>query len=176
LLAWRSSKPPIQTLEAPRQPEGVGVDHKMLAVAPLLGRIGLLRLACCRAIPPTPTCRNGNVWSCRRSSIRSSPSGPSATWTRRSPAALDQVRGAGGVAGKPLAVVLGSRGDGSIQGLRDLIARQAAPSTNSETIVVAGATHAGLVDNRTYALQTSNAIVQVIRAVRSGTPMVSSGS
>lgn len=81
-------------------------------------------------------------------------------------AALDQVRGARGIGGKPLVVVLGSRGDGSIPALRDLFARQAALSANSSTVMVAGAMHAGLVDNRTRALQTSAAILGVIRAAR----------
>jgi hypothetical protein len=88
-------------------------------------------------------------------------------------AALDQVRGAGGVAGKPLVVVLGGRGDGSIPALRDLFARQAALSANSSTVVVAGTTRAGLVDNRIHALWTTHAILGVIRAVRTGTPMAS---
>lgn len=50
-------------------------------------------------------------------------------------AALDQVRGAGGVAGKPLVVVLGGRGDGSVLALWDLFAKQAARSTNGRTVV-----------------------------------------
>jgi hypothetical protein len=86
--------------------------------------------------------------------------------------ALDQVRRAGGPGSKPLVIVLGSKGDGSIEALRDLFVRQAALSTNSLTRVIDGATHAGLVDNRSHALQTSAAILQVVQAVRTGQPMV----
>lgn len=55
------------TWERLGKPEGVGVDHRMLAVAPLLGRVGLSGWGSYRAIPPIPTCRHGNAGSCRRS-------------------------------------------------------------------------------------------------------------
>jgi hypothetical protein len=83
-------------------------------------------------------------------------------------AALQQVRTAGGFGAKPLVVVLGSHGDGSIAALQDLFADQAKLSTNSRTVMVEGATHAGLVDNRQAAVHTTAAILDVLQAVRTG--------
>lgn len=59
-------------------------------------------------------------------------------------AALEQVRQARGVGDIPLAVVLGSEGDGSVEALRELFRAQAALSTNSRTVLVDGATHMGV--------------------------------
>jgi hypothetical protein len=50
---------------------------------------------------------------------------------------------------------------------------QAALSTNSLTRVIDGATHTGLVDNQTYALQTSAAILEMVEAARTQRPLVS---
>jgi hypothetical protein len=68
--------------------------------------------------------------------------------------------------------VVGSQGDGSIPALRDLFADQARLSTNSRTQLVDGATHAGLVDNRSYAPQTTAAILEVVHAVRTHRPLM----
>jgi hypothetical protein len=67
--------------------------------------------------------------------------------------------------------VLGSQGDGGLEPLRDLFREQAALSTNSRTVMVEGATHVGLVDNRGHAAQTTAAILQVVEAARSGQPL-----
>ena len=85
--------------------------------------------------------------------------------------ALDQVRSAGSLGSIPLAIVLGSKGDGGNEDLRDLFDQQAALSTNSFTRMIEGATHAGLVDNRDFALQTSKAILEVVEAVRGQQPL-----
>jgi hypothetical protein len=86
--------------------------------------------------------------------------------------ALDQVRQAKGLGDKPLAIVLGSKGDGSDEALTPLFQQQAALSTNNLTKVVDGATHAGLVDNQAAASVTSGIIRQVVEAVRRGGPLV----
>jgi hypothetical protein len=82
--------------------------------------------------------------------------------------ALDQVRAADGIGSKPLGIVLGSNGDGGLEAVRDLFAQQAALSTNSSPRMVEGATHAGLVDNREHAAQTTAVILAVVAAVRTG--------
>ena len=83
-------------------------------------------------------------------------------------AALDQVRNTGGLGAKPVAVIVGSKGDWSIEALRDLFAQQAHLSTNSFIRIIDGATHAGLVDNQTYATGTTAATREVVDAVRTG--------
>jgi hypothetical protein len=86
-------------------------------------------------------------------------------------AALNQVRNTRGIGAKPVAVILGSQGDGSIEALRDLFAQQAQLSTNSVIRIIDGATHTGLVDNQTHASRTSAATREVVEAVRTGQPL-----
>jgi pimeloyl-ACP methyl ester carboxylesterase len=150
------------------KPEGVGVDRNQLAVAPLLARLGIFRLGLIPSFSSDPDLplRQGMEMQAFFNSVKS--------WeTIRAvdasfSVALDQVRNAGGLGSKPLAIVLGSKGDGAIEQLRDLFIQQAALSTNSLTLVIDGATHAGLVDNQNYALQTSAAILKVVEAARTG--------
>jgi pimeloyl-ACP methyl ester carboxylesterase len=153
------------------KPEGVGVDRKQLAVAPFLGQLGLLRSGLVPSPPPDP-----DLPPRQRGELQAYFNSVKYLETLRAvdasfSVALDQVRSAGSLGSKPLIIVLGSKGDGSLAALRDLFTRQAALSTNSLTRVINGATHAGLVDNRSYALQTSAAILQVVRAVRTGQPV-----
>lgn len=154
------------------KPEGVGVDRNQLAVAPYLGRLGIFRLGLIPSYAPDPDLppRQRRELQAFFDSVKSLETirAVDASFS----VALDQVRRAGGLGSKPLVIVLGSKGDGSIEALRDLFVRQAALSTNSLTRVIDGATHAGLVDNRSHALQTSAAILQVVQAVRTGQPMV----
>jgi pimeloyl-ACP methyl ester carboxylesterase len=153
------------------KPEGVGVDHDMLVVAPLLGRIGLFRLGLVPSYssdPDLPAQQRGELQAFFDSvksleTIRDVDSAFSD--------ALDQARHARGLGDKPLLVVLGSQGDGSIPELRDLFADQARLSTDSRTRLVEGATHAGLVDNRSYAPHTTAAILEVVDAVRLHRPL-----
>jgi pimeloyl-ACP methyl ester carboxylesterase len=153
------------------KPEGVGADRKQLAVAPFLGQLGLLRSGLIPSPPPDP-----DLPPQQRRELQAYFDSVKYLETLRAvdasfSVALDQVRSAAGLGSKPLIVVLASNGDGSVEALRDLFTRQAALSTNSLTRVINGATHAGLADNRTSALQTGAAILQVVRAVRTGQPV-----
>jgi pimeloyl-ACP methyl ester carboxylesterase len=153
------------------KPEGVGVDHAMLVVAPLLGRLGLLRLGVVPSFSSDP-----DLPERQRAELQAFFDSVKALQTIRDvdsafSEALDQLRRARGLGDKPLIVVLGSRGDGSTPELRDLFADQARLSTNSRTELVDGATHAGLVDNRDYAPHTTAAILEVVQAVRTGRPL-----
>jgi pimeloyl-ACP methyl ester carboxylesterase len=153
------------------KPEGVGVDHKMLVVAPYLARIGAFRsglIASYTTDPdlPSPQREQLQAFFYTVKSLQTIRDVDSAF-----PAALEQVRHTGEIGSRPLAVVLGSEGDGSVSQLRDLFAAQARLSSNSVIRVVDGATHAGLVDNQRYAPQTTAAILEVVRAVRTGTPL-----
>lgn len=87
------------------------------------------------------------------------------------PTLLAQVRPlyiAGSLDDIPLAVVLGSEGDGGIEEWRDLFAQQAALSLNNKTVIVDGANHISLVDRRERAVQTSVVILEIVEAARSG--------
>jgi pimeloyl-ACP methyl ester carboxylesterase len=153
------------------KPEGVGVDHNMLVVAPLLGRVGIFRLGMFPSYTPDP-----DLPPQQRAELQAFFDSVKSLQTIRDvdsafSDALDQVRSARGLGDKPLVVVLGGQGDGSVPELRDLFADQAKLSTNSRTQFVDGATHAGLVDNRSYAPQTAAGILDVVQAVRSRRPL-----
>jgi pimeloyl-ACP methyl ester carboxylesterase len=150
------------------KPEGVGVDHTMLTVAPWLGRLGVFRLGIVPSYSADP-----DLPDRQRAELQAFFDSVKSLLTIRDvdssfSQALDQVRHTPGIGAKPLAVVLGSRGDGGIDALHDLFVQQAALSSNSVTRVVDGATHAGLVDNRAAAQHTSAAILDVVSAVRTG--------
>jgi pimeloyl-ACP methyl ester carboxylesterase len=154
------------------KPEGVGVDHNMLVVAPFVERIGVLRLGLFPGYSPDP-----DLPPRQRMELRAFFNSVKSLETIRDvdtsfSVALDQVRSAGGLGSKPLVIVLGGSGDGSVEALHDLFVQQAALSTNSLTLIVDGATHAGLVDNRSHASHTSAAVLQVVQAVRTGQPMI----
>ena len=156
------------------KPEGVGVDRNQLAVAPFLARLGIFRLGLIPSYSSDP-----DLPPQHRMEVQAFFNSVKSLETIRAvdasfSVALDQVRSAGGLGSKPLAIVLGSKGDGAIEQLRDLFIQQAALSTNSLTRVIDGATHAGLVDNQNHAPQTSAAILQVVEAVRTWQPVVSS--
>jgi pimeloyl-ACP methyl ester carboxylesterase len=153
------------------KPEGVGVDHTMLTVAPLLGRIGVFRLGLVPSYNPDP-----DLPPQQRDELKAFFNSVKSLETIRDvdtsfSAALDQVRNTRGVGAKPVAVIVGSRGDGSIEALRDLFRQQAQLSTNSVIRIIDGATHAGLVDNEAHATRTIAVTREVVDAVRTGQPL-----
>lgn len=90
------------------------------------------------------------------------------------PTLLAQVRplyDAGSLGDIPLAVVLGSEGDGGIPEWQELFAGQAKLSTNHILITINGANHISLVDRQSHASQTSAMILKIIEAARSGQPL-----
>lgn len=154
-------------------PEGVGADRNQLAVAPFLARLGLFRLGLITAysLDPDLPPRQRQELQAFYNTVKSleTVGAVAASFS----VALDQVRHAGGLGAKPLAIVLGSKGDGSLEPLQDLFDQQAALSTNSIVHVTDGATHPGLVDNQKHAAQTSAVIQQVVQAARTGQPLAS---
>jgi pimeloyl-ACP methyl ester carboxylesterase len=68
--------------------------------------------------------------------------------------------------GIPLAVVLGSEGDGGTEEWRALFEQQAALSTNGVIYRIEGAMHVSLVDRQEHADQTRTAIMNVVEAAR----------
>ena len=71
--------------------------------------------------------------------------------------------------GKPLIVLTAEQGNAP--GWIEKQAAIAALSTNSQHVVVRGATHQSLVDNPTDAAVVSQAIVDVVEATRTGAPL-----
>lgn len=153
-------------------PEGVGVDRNQLAIAPFLARLGLFRLGLFSAyaddedLPPRQQAEMRAFFNTTKSlqTVRAVDDSFSA--------ALEQVRRAQDMGAKPLAIVLGSQGDGAREPLRDLFARQATLSTDSITVTIDGATHAGLVDDEAYSAETAAVILRVVASVRAGKPLV----
>jgi hypothetical protein len=143
----------------------------MLLVAPMLGRLGLVRSGILRAPRPDPDLPAG-----AREELQAFFDSVKYLETLRDadsalPAALAQVATARALGSTPLAVVVGTLGDGGVPVLRDLFVRQAALSTDSVTQVVDGATHAGLVDEAKSATATALAIRRVVCAVRVAQPV-----
>ena len=155
------------------KPEGVGVDRNQLAVAPLLARLGIFRLGLIPSYSADP-----DLPSQQRLETQAFFNSARSLDTIRAvdesfALSLDQVRAAGGLGSKPVAIVLGSKGDGGNEKLRDLFIQQEALSTNSITRVIEGATHAGLVDHRDFSAQTCAVILEVVDAVRNKQPLES---
>jgi pimeloyl-ACP methyl ester carboxylesterase len=90
-----------------------------------------------------------------------------------------QTRGAGSLGDRPLVVLSadtawwtpGAPADETRLVFTELNREQAALSTNSVHRVVAGASHTSLVNKREHAQATSEAIRQVVEAVRTGRPI-----
>jgi pimeloyl-ACP methyl ester carboxylesterase len=82
------------------------------------------------------------------------------------PTVFDQAKALRTLDGKPLAVVSGSVGE--MTGWAAAQAKLARLSTNSIHRTVAGATHAALLEDRTFARATSRAIMHVVGLARSG--------
>jgi pimeloyl-ACP methyl ester carboxylesterase len=149
-------------------PEGVGADPNMLAAAPFVSRLGVFRLGLIPSFASDPDLppqqykelqaffNSTKAWETIRD-VNTSFS-----------TALNQVRQAGSLGDIPLAIVLGSKGDGGDELLSNLFTQQAALSTQSMTRVIDGATHASLVDRQEHARQTSAIILEIVEAARSG--------
>lgn len=143
-------------------------DEDMINAAPLVSQLGLLRLMKFPATDP-------NLPEPQRSELQAFLS--SSKWAeliKRQyhlfPTLLEQVRPLyveGSLGDRPLAVILGSEGDGGIARWRDLFAQQAALSTNHVIVIVEGADHISLVDKQEHAHETSLVILNIVEAARS---------
>lgn len=152
--------------------EGVGADPGMLAVAPLLARIGFFRLglfpvpAADRDLPPQQFAEEEAYFKTTKyfenlQAVNNSFS-----------AALEQVRGLASIGNKPLAVVVGTASENYTGVPRELQDELLRLSANSVFVPVEGATHSGLVDNEQSADDTAKAILSVVEAVRTGQLLV----
>ena len=78
---------------------------------------------------------------------------------------FNQAKALRSLNGKPLAVLSGSVGE--VRGWAAAQTKLARLSTNSVHRTVVGATHAALLEDKTFARATSGAITQVVRSARS---------
>lgn len=85
------------------------------------------------------------------------------------PAELDRAAKLASLGDRPLAVV--TAGNGSQAGWLEQQNKLAALSSNSIHRVVAGSTHASLIDDKSDAARSSRAIRDVVDAARSGRPI-----
>lgn len=141
-----------------------GADATMMNLGPWVSRLGLLRAVhFISADPDLPERQRAELDAYYAST-------KFAETIKRQfelfPTLLAQVRALGGLGDLPLAVVVGSSGDGGNEVLQPLFAEQAALSTNSFMVTVDGATHLGLVDNQKAAAETSRAIRMVLDKAR----------
>lgn len=154
-----------------RIPEGVGADRNMLAMTPLLARLGIFRLGLLRFFSSDP-----DLPEQQRKELQAF-FDTTKFWEtvlavdNSFSQSLEEVRHASDLGGKPLVIVLGSKGDGGIAELQELFSQQEHLSSNSLTWTVEGATHASLVDKQVHAAQTSAAILLVVDAIRTGQPL-----
>jgi pimeloyl-ACP methyl ester carboxylesterase len=131
----------------PRQHYAFGRARRVLAVVPTLARSGLARLAFDR--------RDGK------------PTAQALQLTRditAMPAELDRAAELTTHGDRPLAVL--SAGTGSLAGWADQQNDLARLSTNSTHRTISSATHASLIEDRTDAAQSSQTIVDVVKAAR----------
>jgi pimeloyl-ACP methyl ester carboxylesterase len=85
------------------------------------------------------------------------------------PQTMEKARGTGTLGEKPSGVVSAADHDAQTGALQEELTRL---SSNSTQRVVEGSTHLSLVVDRDHARQTSEEIVKVVKAVRSGQPLV----
>ena len=138
-------------------------DEGMIDTAPVVSRLGLLRLM---GFPST----DQDLPERQRAELAAYLASP--TWAEMIkrqyhlfPTLLAQVRPlyrAGSLNDIPLAVILGSEGDGGIQAWRELFQAQAELSTNGKIYRIEGATHISLVDRQEHAGQTRAVIEDVL--------------
>jgi uncharacterized protein YdbL (DUF1318 family) len=85
------------------------------------------------------------------------------------PQTMEEARGTGTLGEKPLVVVSAAEHDAQTGALQEELTSLSANSTQR---VVEGSTHLSLVVDREHARQTSEEIVEVVKAVRIGQPLV----
>jgi pimeloyl-ACP methyl ester carboxylesterase len=147
-------------------------DAGMMDMVPFISRLGILRLM---RFPPT----DSDLPEPQRSELQAHLSSVKLAESLKRqyhlfPTLLSQVRplyAEGNLGDMPLAVVVGSEGDGGIAEWQELFIAQAALSTNHVIVTVDGASHISLVDRQGHAYQTGTVILDVLEAVRSGQPL-----
>ena len=161
------SSHPDQFSRLPGGEENYERLKQLYAVAPLLARIGVIRLSNLIPAPPElpPQQQHAQIDALSPSTHQVS---TAAQEFRVSPATTAQARSLRTLGDKPLAVVSAGTQPPEWLELQDDLATL---SPNSMHRVVEGATHTSVVDERSDAQATSAAIVEVVEAVRNDRPL-----
>jgi pimeloyl-ACP methyl ester carboxylesterase len=160
------SQPPNAFTSLPGYPGFYSSFRKATALAPSLARFGLLGLASTHSysgLPPQARAEERAFWSTANHyrSLRDE--------FLELPAALTQAQALKTLGGKPLIVV--TAGKNALTGWLPLQDKMATLSTNSVHRVMRNATHTSLTEDKTDSRISSQAILDVVHAVRSGTPL-----
>ncbi|MFN2504698.1 MAG: alpha/beta fold hydrolase [Acidimicrobiales bacterium] len=152
----------------PSFPSTYSVMRRLLGVAPSLSRLGLGQLVNASAgeTLPAPANAQARAFATSPRNLRSQRDEHS-----QLPAALTQARALTDLGGKPLAVV--TAGEGQQAGWSAAQVRMAALSTNSSHRV-APATHVSLLTDKSDSSYSVGAIGDVVRSVRTGSPLPTS--
>jgi pimeloyl-ACP methyl ester carboxylesterase len=140
-----------------------GADPRLVAAGPVFARLGVTRLL--GFIPPDPDLPPRQQAETRAYYATATFADATRDAARAFAATLAQVRATGTLGDLPLAVVSAGTQPPSWQELQRELATL---STNVTHQVVAGATHASIVDNERDALETTSAVLRVVQAVRAG--------
>jgi pimeloyl-ACP methyl ester carboxylesterase len=160
------SSHPDQFSRLPGGEENYERLKQLYAVAPLLARIGVIRLFNLIPAPPgLPQHQRAQIDALSPSTHQVS---TAAQEFRASPATTAQARSLRSLGDKPLAVISAGTQPPEWLELQDDLATL---SPNSMHSVVEGATHTSVVDERSDAHATSAAIVEVVEAVRNDRPL-----
>jgi pimeloyl-ACP methyl ester carboxylesterase len=158
------SSHPEQFTRLPDGQENYEEARQLFAIAPLLTRVGVVRLFGLLPAPPgLPPEQRAQVEALNLSTRQVS---TTAEEFRATPETTTQAR-AGDVLDKPLAVISAGRQASTWLELQDELAALSSDSTHR---VVDAATHTSLLDDRNDARATSAAILEVVEAVRDDKP------
>jgi pimeloyl-ACP methyl ester carboxylesterase len=160
-VALVESSHPEQFGRLPEARESYEKTRRLFAVAPLLARIGVVRLFSLSPAPPELPERQRAQIDALAPSTRQVAA--TADEFRATPESTDQARGLGSLGGKPLAVVSAGKQPPAWLELQDELATL---SSDSSHRVVDGATHVSVLYDRDDAQKTSAAIVGVVEAAR----------
>ena len=159
------SSHPEQFERLPDGPENYDQARRLFAVAPILARLGVIRLFDLLPVPtelPAPQRAQVEAFNPSTRQVATT-----AEEFRATPETTAQVRGARSLGDKPLAVVSAGKQSPAWLELQDELAALSSDSTHR---VVEGATHVSLLYDRRDAQVTSTAIFKVVEAVRNDQP------
>jgi pimeloyl-ACP methyl ester carboxylesterase len=160
------SSHPDQFERLPDGPENYAQARRLFAVAPLFARLGVIRLFDLLPVPaelPAPQRAQVEAFNPATKQVSTT-----ADEFRATPQTTAQVRDAGSLGDKPLAVVSAGK---QPQAWLQLQEELATLSPNSTHRVVEGATHVSLLYDPDDARETSTSIVRVVEAARNDQPL-----
>jgi pimeloyl-ACP methyl ester carboxylesterase len=160
------SSTPQQFTTLPDYPAAWSSGRRLTGLLPPLARVGLLRVVPADPFDGLPPqARSQELALAATARERSS---QRAEWAEL-PAAFTQAQTLTDLNGKPLIVVTAGRGQQT--GWSAAQGQLARLSTNSLHLTVAGAGHTALLRNEAMSANSSQAIRDVVSAIRTGTPL-----